>query len=284
MSKKHLMMLVVFIFSIFAFSACAGDSSFVADREINVISREAGSGTRGAFIELLAIVKDGADQTSVYADVANGTSIVITSVANNMYSIGYISIGSLGENVKSLSVNNFAPTAENIVNGTYPLFRTFFIVIKDDENPLRDDFISFILSAQGQEIAAQNYVPVWDDFESYLSPGLSGTVVVAGSTSVYPVMSRLAEAYMSFNPGIYVEVHSMGSSAGINQTIEGNVDIGMSSRNLNEKELEQIKAIAIAYDGLAIIVNPENPVTNLSLDELSGIFVGNITRWSNFID
>lgn len=259
------------------------ESNFNVNFEINVISREAGSGTRGAFIELMGILVDGMDMTNPHADIANGTNIVIASVANNLYGIGYISMSSVGSNVRGLSIDGIEPTAENVLNGSYAVMRPFLITVQNNDNPLRDDFIEYILSAEGQEIVAASYVPMGTDRPAFTGGNLSGTLVVSGSTSVYPVMSRLAEAYSDLT-GVTVEVHSMGSSAGITQAIDGTVDIGMSSRDLNADELAQVNAIAIAYDGLAVIVHPGNPLTSITSEEVRRIFVGELTRWNTVID
>lgn len=282
--KRFIKIFAATVVSAFALAACGGGSGgFSVNNEINVITREAGSGTRGAFIELLGIQVDGTDQTAITAYTANGTNIVISSIANNQHAIGYITVGSMSDSVRGISISGVAPTAENILAGSYTIFRPFYLAIPNDENPLRDDFIDFMLSAEGQAIVAQDYVPVSTDFGAFTGGGLSGTLSVAGSTAVYPIMSRLAEAYNQLT-GVVVEVHSMGSTAGITQAIDGTIDLGMSSRDLNEGELAQVSAISIAYDGLAVIVHPDNPLTSLTAEEVRQIFTGEATHWNTFLD
>lgn len=272
-----------------ALTGCASDAAageFNFDRQINVIARDAGSGTHGAFIEVLGIeVRDAdgntTDHTTVDAEVAPSTSGVITSVAGNTYSIGYISLGSLNDSVTAINVGGVSATAANVQNGSYELFRTFYIAVQENVSDLTQDFINFILSAEGQEIAARSYVPAISNASAYVAAGnLSGTIVVSGSTSVAPLFERLKEAYEEIHPNVTVEVHSAGTSAGINAAISGLADIGMSSRELRPAELEEVRSITVAYDGLAVIVNNASPITNLTPEQIRSIFVGETTRWS----
>jgi len=274
---------------VFALTGCTETSygrEFNQDRQIAVIARDAGSGTHGAFIEVLGIEvtdTDGSvrDMTTIDAEVAPGTSAVITSVAGNDYAIGYISLGSLNNTVTAIHIDGVAATAENVQNGSYSLFRTFYIAVQDDVDALTQNFIDFILSAEGQNIVAQSYVPAVSSAAGYTGgEGLSGTIVVSGSTSVAPLMERLKEAFEALHPSVTVEVHSAGSSAGITAAINSVADIGMSSRALRESELEQVNSITVAYDGLAVIVNNANPIQNLTPEQVRQIFVGDMTRWS----
>ena len=286
---KKLLTLSLLALVVLLFNACdAGASGFIADRQINVVSREAGSGTRGAFTELMGIlvIGDGTvtDMTSPNADVGNGTNMVIMSVVNNSYAIGYISLGSLNGNVRAVSVDGIAPTVANILNGSYPIFRPFYIAYQDGVSPARDDFMNFMLSAEGQAVVAAGYVPVDSNLPPFNPADVSGTVVVVGSTAVAPVMEALMEAYNERNPNVNIEIQIQGSSAGINAAISGTADIGMSSRALSEAERAQVNYAPIAYDGLVVIVNNQNPIENLTSEEVRQIFVGELTRWDEVID
>ena len=287
--KRKLLFILVFA-GVMALTACgSGNGDFNASREINVVSREEGSGTLGAFIEVLGIEVSGADgsvrdMTTGDAEISPSTSGVITTVAGNRYAIGYISLGSLNDTVTAINVGGVSPTAANVQNGSYSLFRTFYITFQDDLDDLTQDFINFILSAEGQAIAGQRYIPAEASAAAYVSSGtLSGTIVVSGSTSVAPLMESLKEAYELIHSNVTVEVHSAGSTAGINASISGLADIGMSSRQLRPAELEQLNHTAIAFDGLAVIINNANPLTNLQPEDIRQVFVGDITRWDGLI-
>ena len=261
-------------------------SSFNTNREITVISRESGSGTRGAFIELTGIEvrgEDGTitDMTSPEATIGNGTNAIMTNVAGDTYAIGYISTGSINDTIRPVSVDGIAPTAENILAGSYVIARPFIIVTADDIDPLTREFIDFIMSAPGQEIVAERYIPVDLNAPAFQSTGHSGTIVIGGSTSVAPVMERLSEGYRALNPNANIEVHVSGSGAGITGTIEGLLDIGMSSREIRDSEMEQLgQQITICMDGIAVIVNNDNPFTNITSEQVRQIFTGELTRWS----
>ena len=266
-------------------SSDSDDGSFNSARQINVVSREDGSGTRGAFVEILGIEVAGADgsvrdMTTVDAEIAPGTNAVITNISGDTYAIGYISLGSLNDTVTAINVGGIAPTAGNVQSGVYPLFRTFYIAVQDNLDDLSQDFVNFIMSAEGQAVVSRNYVPAATNASAYSVNDLSGTIVVSGSTSVAPLMERLKEAYEAINSDVTIEVHASGSTAGINAAISGLADIGMSSRELRENELADVNAIAIAFDGLAVIVNNENPTSNLTPEQIRQIFVGDITNWN----
>ena len=259
-------------------------AEFAINRAINVISREEGSGTRGAFIELLEIEVDGVDHTSSEADIANGTSVVITSVSGNIYAIGYISLGSLNDTVSAISIEGVPATPENVQNGSYPIFRSFNLAVRELSD-VAQDFLDFVLSAEGQAIvAAGGYIIVDADAPAFTGGGVSGNVVVTGSTSVAPVMERIAEAYMAVNTNANVEVHSSGSGAGITGARDGTADIGMASREIRPNELEYVSSITVAHDGLAIIVNNDNPLEDLSVEEIRQVFMGNIHNWSSLLN
>ena len=263
-------------------------SNFATNREINVVSREAGSGTRGAFIELTGIevrTDDGTvDQTSSEAYIAPGTSLVLGRVSTDTHALGYVSLGSLNDTVRAVPVDGVMPSVATIQNGSYPLFRDFVIAVPSDISPLAEEFLTFMLSAEGQEVVGRSYIAVDANAPSFASSGLTGTITVLGSTSVAPVMEHLKEAFEALNPGTTVEVQSAGSSAGINAARDGLADLGMSSRDLNPSELEVLESVTIAHDGLAVIANHANPVYSLTMEEVRQIFVGQLTRWDAVID
>ena len=281
---KILLLASLMALGMFALTGCDGDEDgFDFNREITVVRREDGSGTHTAFIEIIGLFVDGQDLTSVDAEISPGTSIVIGSVGGNEYAIGYISLGSLNDSVSAISVNGVTPTAENVRNGSYALFRSFYLVVMEDVSPETQAFLDFVLSAEGQSIIeGRNYVPAVASAPAFDTTGdFSGTVVVSGSTSVESVMLRLAEAFRAIHGNVTVEVHAGGTGAGINATISGTADIGMSSREIRDSELEQgVRPIAIAHDGIAVIVHNDNPVDNLPGDIIRRIFGGELTRWN----
>ena len=262
-------------------SACA-----VAE-EINVISREDGSGTRGAFIELFGIEQkdeDGnkVDYTTDEADITNSTSVMMTSVAGNPNAIGYISLGSLNDTVKALNIDGVAASVENIKAGIYTVARPFNIATKAEVSEAAQAFIDFILSAEGQAVVEENgYIAVVEDAPAYAGSSVEGKVVVAGSSSVTPVMEKLKEAYLAINPNAEIEVQQSDSSTGMNSAIEGVCDIGMASRAVKDSELEAgLVSTTIAMDGIAVIVSNDNAQTDLTADQVRAIYMGEITDWS----
>lgn len=249
---------------------------------ISVISREDGSGTRGAFTELFGVLDDNKkDATTSSAVVTNSTSVMMTTVAGDPASIGYISLGSVNETVKPVKIDGVAPSAEGVKDGSYKVARPFNVVTKDGMSEVAQDFLNFIMSAEGQEVVDSEYVSVADSATSYTASGKSGKVVVAGSSSVTPIMEKLAEAYEALNPDVKVEVQQSDSSTGVQSAIDGTCDLGMASRELKDSELSQgVKPVVIAMDGIAVIVNNGSSVDDLTSDQVKGIFTGDITDWS----
>jgi len=279
--KKNIRLVLALIMLTIFFTGCAGGGS----NDIVVVSREDGSGTRGAFIELFGIEEKDAngnkvDHTTDEATVVNSTSIVMTTVAGNTNSIGYISLGSLNDTVKAVKVDGAEPTVENIKTNTYKVFRPFNIATKEDISELAQDFISFILSSDGQKVVEDNGYIAATEEGPYSGTKPSGKIVVAGSSSVTPVMEKLKEAYLKLNTNAEIEIQLSDSTTGMNSAMEGTCDIGMASRELKESELKSLKPTVIAMDGLAVIVNKENPVSNLTSDQIKGIFKGEITSWN----
>lgn len=259
-----------------------GSAPAEAAGAISVISREDGSGTRGAFTELFGVLDDNKkDATTSSAVVTNSTSVMMTTVAGDPASIGYISLGSLNDTVKAVKIDGVAPSAEGVKDGSYKVARPFNVVTKDGMSEAAQDFLNFIMSAEGQEVVDADYVSVADNAESYTASGKSGKVVVAGSSSVTPIMEKLAEAYEALNPDVKVEVQQSDSSIGVQSTIDGTCDLGMASRELKDSELSQgVKPVVIAMDGIAVIVNTGSAIDDLTTDQVKGIFTGDITDWS----
>lgn len=254
---------------------------------ITVISREDGSGTRGAFIELFGIeVKNDAgekvDMTTDDAEITNSTSVMMTSVAGNTEAIGYISLGSLNDTVKAVKIDGAEATVDNIKSGTYKIARPFNIATKGEISDVAQDFIKYIMSEDGQKVVEDNgYISQGND-GAYESAGLSGKVVVGGSSSVTPVMEKLKEAYVALNPDVTIEVQQSDSTTGMTSAIEGVCDIGMASRDLKDSEIEKgLTGTTIAMDGIAVIVNNDSPVEELSSDSVKGIYTGEITDWAD---
>lgn len=248
---------------------------------VTVVSREDGSGTRGAFTELMGIDKDGTDRTYAKAEISNSTSVVISTVAGNKNAIGYISLGSLNDSVKAVKVDNVEATVDNVKNGSYKISRPFIIATKDEISDLAADFIKFILSDDGQAIVSEKYITISGN-GAYTASGLSGKVTLAGSTSVSPLMDELAAAYKALNPDVVIEIQQSGSGAGIQSAIEGVCDIGMSSRELKDSEKEAgLTPTVMALDGIAVIVNKDNSVDALSSEQIQSIYVGETTSWAD---
>lgn len=264
--------------------AAAGD--FDTSKEISVNSREDGSGTRGAFIELFGVEEKAADgtkvdNTTVEANITNSTAVMMTSVAGDPYAIGYISLGSLNDTVKAAKIDGAEATTDNVANGTYKVARPFNIVTKDGLSDVAKDFVDYIMSAEGQDIIEQNgYIKIDQNAAAYAGSKPEGKIVVAGSSSVSPVMEKLKEAYLAVNTNADIEIQTSDSTTGITSTQEGICDIGMASRDLKDTETG-VTATTIAQDGIAVIVNNENPVENLTSDQVKSIFTGETTVWAD---
>lgn len=247
---------------------------------IHVVSREDGSGTRGAFVELTGVEDDNGDNTTVEAEIANRTDAVLTTVAGNEAAIGYVSLGSLNDTVKAVTVDGVEATVDNVKSGTYTLSRPFNIATKGEPTGVAADFINFIMSADGQAIVGEDYITVNDEAEAFASDGSSGQITVGGSSSVSPVMEQLIEAYKAVNPNAQIDLQTSDSTSGMTGAMDGTFAIGMASRELHEDEAGQLTAQAIAMDGIAVIVNPANTVDNLTMDQIRSIYVGETTDWS----
>ncbi len=272
-------------------AAGAGSCCFAAGKwnkksQINVISREDGSGTRGAFIEIFGIEKKNAegkkiDYTTEEAAITNSTAVMLSSVAGDKYAIGYVSLGSLNNSVKALQIDGAEASVENINNGSYKISRPFNIAVKDNLSAVATDFVNYILSDEGQNvIAANKYIKVKTS-GSFQTKAPKGKVVVAGSSSVSPVMEKLIEAYKKINPNATLELQTSDSTTGVTNAINGTCDIGMASRSLKSSEKEKgVNEVTIAIDGIAVIVNQENPTVGLTKAQVESIFTGKVEKWN----
>lgn len=286
--KKFAAIFMCAALAVGALSGCSSnENSSTADNStagnpISVVTREDGSGTRGAFVELFGIEDaDGNDAITQSAEISNSTSVVMTTVAGNPDAIGYISLGSLDNTVKALEIDGVAATVDNINNGTYKVYRPFNIATKEGLSETAQDFVNFIMSEQGQAIVAEEgYISV-ENSGSYTPSGKTGTVTVSGSSSVTPVMQVLKEEYEALNPDVTIELQQSDSTTGVNDAIAGTSDIGMASRALKDSELEKgVVGTVIANDGIAVIVNNESTVTGLTSEQVKGIYMGELTNWS----
>lgn len=301
MTKKITATALFGVLAVSAFAGCGGASSssngssdagsdaakFDASKTISVVTREEGSGTRDAFTELTGVlVKDGdnkTDNTTTSAVTINSTEAVITNVKDNEAAIGYISLGSLNDTVKALKIGGVEATADNVKSGDYAVSRPFNIAYKGELSDVAQDFVDYIMSSDGQKIVSDNgYVTVSEN-AAYSGKKPSGKISVAGSSSVSPVMEKLAEAYQKVNTNAKVEIQTSDSSAGMQSAMGGTCDIGMASRDLKDEEKSALKVETIAKDGIAVIVNNTNTCDDLTLDQVKSIYTGETTVWSDII-
>ena len=258
-----------------------------ASGDITIVSREDGSGTRGAFIELLGIEEKDAngnkvDNTTEDAKITICTSVMMTTVEGDVNAIGYISLGSLNETVTALKVDGAEATPENILSGTYKVVRPFNIATKSEISDAAKDFINFIMSKEGQAVVEENgYIAVGNQ-PAYEAAGVSGKIVVAGSSSVTPVMEKLKEAYVAVIKDVEIEVQQSDSTTGMQSAIDGLCDIGMASRELKDSETSAgLSATVIAQDGIAVIVNNESGIIELTSEQIKAIYTGEVTAWED---
>lgn len=269
-------------------TGCGGSSSDTAgadDAEITVVSREDGSGTRGAFVELFGVQDEDdkgekTDMTTEDATITSSTEVVMTTVAGNKNAIGYCSLGSLNDTVKAVKIDGVEATVDNINNGKYAISRPFNIATNGTPSEVTQDFINYILSEDGQKIVEENGYIKASDAGAFKSNGAKGKIVVAGSSSVSPVMEKLMEAYKKVNTGADVELQESDSTTGMKNAIAKTCDIGMASRDLKDSETSAgLKATVIAKDGITVVVNKENGIDNLTKDQVNNIYRGKVTTW-----
>ena len=286
MKIRKLLVIVAALTMVFSVALAAFDAS----QTISVVSREEGSGTRGAFIELTGIATKGADgkevdNTYLEADFVNSTSLVMTTVASNEYAIGYASLSSVlaNDTVKALKVNGVVASTEDILNQSYPIARPFNIVTKGElTDEIAKDVYAFIMSKEGQKVVGENGLVPVDTAETpaYEGKALEGKLTVGGSTSVTPIMEKLAEAYNVLQPKVVIDLQSTGSTAGVTGALDGTYQLGMASRGLKDSEKENgAVGTVIAMDGIAVIVHPDNPIEDLTVEQIRQVFVGEVTTW-----
>lgn len=289
--KKVITMLMVTVMAAGLLAGCGNTAaSWDSSMDITIVSREDGSGTRGAFIELFGIeVKDETgekvDMTTEEAQITNSTSVMMTTVAGDEYAIGYVSMGSMDDSVKAVKIDGAEATAENVKDGSYKVSRPFNIATKEDmDNAAANDFINFILSADGQEIVTENGYIALDAEGAFESTKAEGKVVVGGSSSVSPVMEKLIESYKAVNPNAEIELQTTDSTTGMTSAIDGSYDIGMASRELKDEEIAAgLVGQVIATDGIAVIVNQENPTEDMTVDQVNAIYVGEAYTWDEVV-
>ena len=261
-----------------------------ASNDISVVSREDGSGTRGAFIELFGVEEkdengEKMDMTTEEAAITNSTSVMMNTVSGNEYAIGYISLASLDDSVKAVEIDGAEPTVENIKSGDYKIQRPFNIVTKDGISEVAQDFVNYIMSPEGQKVVEENSGIPMDDVKPYESNGATGKIVVAGSSSVSPIMEKLKEAYLKVNTGAEIEIQTSDSTTGVTSVVDGLCDIGMASRELKDTEIaEGVTPTVIALDGIAVIVNNDSTVEELSGEQVKSIYTGEVLTWDEVVE
>ncbi len=278
---KLIAMTTAAVLSVGMLASCGG-----AGDTITVLSREEGSGTRGAFVELFGVEEKNADgnkvdQTRNDAEVYNSTSVILSSVAGDKNAIGYVSLGSLKDTVKALEIDGVAATVENVKNGTYKIARPFNIATKDDAPELAKDFISFIMSAEGQAVVEENGYISNGNNGAYAGSKPEGSITVSGSSSISPLMEKLVEAYTKVNTAADIKLQQSDSSTGMSDVADGKSHIGMASRELKDSELDKgLTPTVICTDGIAVIVHKDNAVNGLTTEQVKKIYVGEISAWS----
>jgi len=271
-----------------------GDAKYAGDwdsaNDITVVSREDGSGTRGAFIELFGVEEkdesgEKVDNTTEEAIITNSTDVMLTSVAGDTYAIGYVSLGSLNDTVKAVKIDGAEATVENIKSGTYKIARPFNIATKGEVSEAAQDFINYIMSGDGQKVISDNGYIGDDSAAAFESNGAEGKVVVGGSSSVSPVMEKLIEAYKAVNANVEIELQTSDSTTGMTGAADGTLDIGMASRELKDSETEEgLTATKIAMDGIAVIVNKANPTEEMTSDQVKSIYLGDVLTWDEIAE
>ena len=283
--KINLQKIIIGTVLVSALFASCTENSFNTNKQINVISREDGSGTRGAFIELFGIEKKDAngkkvDYTTEEATITNSTAVMLTSVAGDSSAIGYVSLGSLNDSVKAVKIDGAEATVSNINSGTYKISRPFNVAVKENLSASAQDFLDYILSEEGQQVVnANKYIKI--STKAYTSTMPAGKVVVAGSSSVSPLMEKLIESYKAVNPNASIELQTSDSTTGVTNAISGMCDIGMASRALKDSEKAQgVDEVTIAIDGIAVVVNKANTVENLTKVQVEAVYTGKISKWN----
>ncbi|MFU2163732.1 substrate-binding domain-containing protein [Streptococcus pluranimalium] len=286
---KKMMTLAALLLASSSLAACGNNqanTNSAANETIEVVSREDGSGTRGAFNDIVGILEKSngkeIDHTVKTAIIQNNTEGVISSVSGNTAAVGYVSLGSLNDKVKALDVEGVKASSETVLDGEYKLQRPFNIVWSNELSELGQDFISYIHSEKGQKVVTDNkFVEAKTSKVPYNGGSKSGKLLIVGSTSVVPLMEKLVEAYQKENPGVVIDITANGSSAGITAAQEKTADIGMVSRELTPEESKTLKHDSIALDGIALIVNKANKRDTIGMTDIKDIFTGKVSQWGD---
>lgn len=278
--KKIVALVTALLMLVAVLTGCTGNKM---NEQITVISREEGSGTRSAFIELTGVEVEDVDKTTPKAEVNSSTAVVMQTIAGNKAAIGYISLGSLDDSIKVVKVDGIEATADNVKNGTYPIARPFNVATKGElANEAAQDFLNYILSDEGQAVITEAGYVSTASTGTFTSTNPSGEVTLAGSSSVSPVMEKLSEAYMAVNNNVTIKIQTSDSSTGMTSAIDGLCDIGMASRAVKDSELARgLVATTICMDGIAVVVNQENEVSDLTLEQIRQVFTGEVTNWND---
>lgn len=288
---KKLMRAFLFILLVLSVLwGCEGGKKkpFDSSKEIIVVSREEGSGTRGAFVDFFGLVEKGegtrTDRTTKEAIISKQTDVMIQNISSNPYAVGYVSLGSLSDEVKALRIEGIEPTPENVKKGSYPVFRPFILATGNTRDPLSQDFIDFILSKQGQSLISKNYVAVAEDPKDWIPKRITGKIVISGSTSVAPVIEKLKEAYAAQNPKAILEIQQSDSASGMRAVEDGTASIAMVSRYLSAEEEAKLSLFVMARDGIVVIVNKKNPISDLRPEQVRRIYRGDILIWRDIYE
>ena len=275
--------------------ACSGEDDYENDLSdvegldelgaVTVVAREEGSGTRTVFSETvgLLVTNDSGveeDVTTEDAIICEDAEAVIAAVQADSSAIGYVSLAAVEgvEGIKVIAVQGVTPTTDTVEDGSYALTRNFYLVFSGTLSEVEYDFLSYILTA-GQDIVAEGYVQATSTTR-FLSDRSSGTITISGSTSVAPLIEELAAAYLELNSNAEIVIEATDSTSGINAAMTGDSDFGMSSRDLEDYEEELLDYEIIAVDAVAVIVNEDNPIDELSLEQLYALFSGDVATWA----
>ncbi len=292
--KKIIFLIITALIGILALTACAPSAAFDADKNIAVVVREDGSGTKSAFMELIGR-KGKADPTGVITQ--SGTAGILAEVKSNKYAIAYESLGYVTADVKKLNIDGVECTVENIQAGTYAIARPLNIVYQQstvDANAAAQAFMAYLASSDAEAIiAAEGYVTMVENAQSYPRPSqagaLTGTISISGSTSLQPLMEVLVENFRTIHTAVSITVAGGGSGTGYNNANNGVSTFGMISEEFAQSKAVNCVHAVVAKDGIAIIVNKANTVTSITLEQLKNLYNNEepaetkITTWAQLI-
>ncbi len=271
-------------------ASCGGNKEFDSSKNISVLVRETGSGTRGAFLEILGL-KGAADPTG--AIVQTSTSAILTEVSGNNYAIAYDSLGYVDDSVKILKVDNVAPSAATVKNGTYAISRPLNVIYKEaiiNSEPVYQDYLAFLGSKEAEKMASdEGYVAIHDSTTSYTKTAdyAGKKITISGSTSLQPLMVKLAAKYNEYHSEVTIEVAGGGSGTGYSNAENGTSVFGMISEEFNSTKAASCTPYTVCKDGIAVIVNKKNTLDSISKTDLATIYNPKaetpITTWSQLI-